>query len=128
MGKLRHLAIASNDPAKTAEFYKEVFEFKEVGKGADRLGDAIFLSDGTLNIAIVKFKGVDQLGRGLDYVGIHHFGVLVDDVGKANDKAISLGAKPAFKSETMKGYEVKLIDSDGVLFDLAQHPWPGAQP
>ena len=39
----------------------------------------MFLTDGTLNIAILKF-GDDQLGKGLDYTGIHHFGVVVDDV------------------------------------------------
>jgi hypothetical protein len=43
------------------------------------LADGVFLSDGTLNMAILKFK-TDQLGKGLDYRGIHHFGMLVEDV------------------------------------------------
>jgi hypothetical protein len=30
------------------------------------LADGVFLSDGTLNMAILKFK-TDQLGKGLDY-------------------------------------------------------------
>ena len=31
MAKLRHIAIATNDPKKTAEFYKSAFGFREVG-------------------------------------------------------------------------------------------------
>lgn len=130
MGKLRHIAVASSDPAKTAKFYKEVFDFAEVGQAESPLGDAIFLSDGTINIAVVKFKGVDQLGRGLDYVGLHHFGVLVDDVAKVSKKAVAMGAKSLVANDKdMKGqYEVKHIDPDGMVFDLSEHPWAGSQP
>ena len=32
MPKLRHIAIAAEDPEKMAEFYKKAFDFKEVGR------------------------------------------------------------------------------------------------
>ena len=32
MAKIRHIALATNDPIKTAEFYKQAFDFKEVGR------------------------------------------------------------------------------------------------
>ena len=32
MAKIRHIAIATNDPVKTAEFYKNAFEFKEIAR------------------------------------------------------------------------------------------------
>ncbi len=32
MPKIRHIALATNDPVKTAEFYKRAFGFKEVGR------------------------------------------------------------------------------------------------
>ena len=82
MAKLRHIAIAAEDPFATAEFYKEAFEFKEVRRlepGEPGKTYGVFLSDGTLNMAILKFK-TDQLGKGMDFRGIHHFGVLVEDV------------------------------------------------
>src|SRR6185437_15006167 len=83
MAKIRHIALATNDPIKTAEFYKQAFDFKEVGRTGNPddpggIAWGIYLSDGTLNLAVLKFKNVDQLGKGLDYVGIHHFGVLID--------------------------------------------------
>src|SRR5436190_21165276 len=92
MPKLRHIAIAAEDPEKMAEFYKEAFDFKEVGRPNGALADGVFLSDGTLNIAILKFK-TDQLGKGLDYSGLHHFGMLVEDVDEASKRLEGLGGE-----------------------------------
>src|SRR5438445_12776376 len=92
MPKLRDIAIAAEDPEKRAEFYKEAFDFKEVERPNGALADGVFLSDGTLNMAILKFK-TDQLGKGLDYRGIHHFGVLVEDVGDWSRLLEGLGAE-----------------------------------
>ena len=91
MPKLRHIAIAAEDPEAMAEFYKKAFDFEEVGRPNGVLADGVFLSDGTLNMAILKFK-TDQLGKGMDYRGIHHFGVLVEDVDEFSKKLEGLGA------------------------------------
>ena len=92
MPKLRHIAIAAEDPEAMAEFYKKAFDFVEVGRPNGVLADGVFLSDGTLNMAILKFK-TDQLGKGMDFRGIHHFGVLVEDVEEFTKKLESLGAE-----------------------------------
>jgi catechol 2,3-dioxygenase-like lactoylglutathione lyase family enzyme len=78
MAKLRHIAIATNDPKATAEFYKKAFGFEQIGETSPTspLAQGYFLSDGTLNIAVLKFK-TDQIGKGMDYTGVHHFGILV---------------------------------------------------
>ena len=136
MAKIRHIAIATQDPVKTAEFYKKAFDFKEVGRSGDPnnpkgIAWGFYLSDGTLNLAILKFKNVDQLGRGLDYVGVHHFGVLVDDLDEYSEKLADLGAPCFMKQDpTAKNsfFETKFRGPDGVVFDLADHPWVGAAP
>src|SRR6201981_1807880 len=92
MPKLRHIAIAAEDPEAMAEFYKKAFDFKEVGRPNSAVADGGFLSDGTLNMAILKFK-TDQLGKGLDYRGVHHFGVLVEDVGEFSKRLEGLVAE-----------------------------------
>src|SRR5687767_3868110 len=93
MAKLRHIAIATKDADATAEFYKNAFEMKELHRIDHELGYAIVLSDGTMNFTVVRFKGMDQLGKGSDFVGLHHIGFLVDDVDKASEKLESLGAQ-----------------------------------
>jgi len=94
--------------------------------------DGVFLSeDGTLNMAILKFK-TDQLGKGMDFRGIHHFGVLVEDVDAFTKKA----RKPRAEHYVDQGqdghqagyFEKKFFGPEGVLFDIAEHGWAGAEP
>src|SRR6202171_1211649 len=69
MLKIRHIAFASDHPGKAAEFYKKAFGFRELrrfGLDPDKPDEAprpsgVFLTDGTLNLAILKFA-TDQLG------------------------------------------------------------------
>jgi len=79
-------------------------------------------------MAILRF-GWDQ-GQGLDFRGIHHFGVLVDDVDSCADKLEELGAKCfARRPEGQQGfYETKFHGPDKVVFDITDHPWRGAAP
>ena len=135
MPKLRHIALATDDPEKTAAFYCKAFDFKEVGRVGDRnkpdegLAWGIFLSDGTLNMAVLKFKNVDQLGKGLDYVGIHHFGVLVKDLEGTISTLEELGAPCILKQDPNAAdhvYETKFTGPDGVVFDVSEHAWIGA--
>jgi lactoylglutathione lyase len=129
MAKLRHIAIAAEDPYATADFYKQAFDFVEVHRthpAGEGKSYGVFLSDGTLNLAILHF-GWDQ-GHGLDFRGIHHFGVLVEDVAEYTRKLEQLGAKCfAKRPENMKGfYETKFHGPDKVVFDITDHPWRGA--
>src|SRR5204863_2149916 len=50
MAKIKHIAIRTPDPEKTAAFYKNVFGLKEVGQA--RRG--CYLSDGHINLAILQ--------------------------------------------------------------------------
>jgi catechol 2,3-dioxygenase-like lactoylglutathione lyase family enzyme len=129
MPKLRHIAIAAEDPVAMAEFYKKAFDFVEVGRPNGVLADGVFLSDGTLNIALLKFK-TDQLGKGMDFRGIHHFGVLVEDVDEFSKKLESLGAEHYIdqgQGGHQAGYfEKKFFGPERVLFDIAEHGWAGA--
>jgi catechol 2,3-dioxygenase-like lactoylglutathione lyase family enzyme len=136
MAKIRHIALATNDPIKTAEFYKQAFDFKEVGRTGNPddpggIAWGIYLSDGTLNLAVLKFKNVDQLGKGLDYVGIHHFGVLIDDLDSYIKKLEAMGAPCFMRPDPSMGgvfFETKFRGPDGVVFDCSEHPWVGAAP
>jgi catechol 2,3-dioxygenase-like lactoylglutathione lyase family enzyme len=130
MAKLRRLAIAAKDPDAMAEFYKRAFDFTEVRKTDGPLAYGYHLSDGTIDLAILRFK-TDQLGRGLDYTGLHHFGVLVEDVDAAGKKLESLGGHHYMdqaEPDRRGGFEVKFYGPEGVLFDVAEHPWTGTEP
>ena len=129
MAKLRHLAIACKDPDAMADFYMKAFDFKNVRTSDGPLAYGHHLSDGTIDLAILRFKS-DQIGKGMDYTGLHHFGILVEDLEDAEKVALALGGTHYMDQENPDrtgGFEVKLYGPEGVLFDVAEHPWTGSE-
>jgi len=130
MAKLRHLAIACKDPDKMADFYIKAFDFQLVRSNDGPLAYGHHLSDGTIDLAILRFK-TDQIGRGMDFTGLHHFGILVEDLDKSAKKVAGLGGKHYMdqsEPERVGGFETKMYGPEGVLFDIAEHPWTGTEP
>jgi catechol 2,3-dioxygenase-like lactoylglutathione lyase family enzyme len=138
MAQIRHLAIASDHPGKTAAFYKKAFGFSEVSRyGLDPNNpdvaprpSGVVLTDGYISIAILKLAK-DQTGVGMDYQGLHHFGVVVDDPEAWTKHLESLGAPNITNAADMPStahWEIKFRGPDNVVFDISHSTWPGAAP
>ena len=100
MAKIRHIAIAVQDPKKTAQFYMNTFGLKQVGETDSPLATGVYLSDGYINVALLKYKTDDAAGkeRGKDYVGMHHFGFQVEDLKEAGNRIEDNGGSFFLKS------------------------------
>jgi methylmalonyl-CoA/ethylmalonyl-CoA epimerase len=130
MAKLRHLAIACKDPDAMAEFYIKAFDFTVARRGDGPLAYGVHLTDGTIDLALLRFKS-DQIGKGMDYTGLHHFGILVEDVDAASQKVGAAGGRHYMDQADearVGGFEVKMYGPEGILFDIAEHPWTGTEP
>jgi catechol 2,3-dioxygenase-like lactoylglutathione lyase family enzyme len=133
MAKLRHIAVVVKDLEGAAQFYEKVFDLKRVGEEHLDMGSGIYLSDGVINLALLKYKGeVGQKGSGLsdmaNFVGAHHFGFQVDDLEAAKKRVEAAGGKFFFtlgKSKDEANFEVKYKDPDGVIFDISEKGWTG---
>ena len=92
MAKLRHVAIQCDDPDRTARFYREVFEMKEMYRIGlqDGAEGAIYLSDGTVNLALIRITRPDF--PNYRPKGLNHIGFVVDDLDKAVAQAEAHGA------------------------------------
>ena len=64
MARLRHFAICVRDLEKSARFYEEVFGLERVGEETLELGSGVYLSDGVVNLALLKLSGVYGTGGG----------------------------------------------------------------
>ena len=130
-GKLRHLALSVPDPEKTAEFYMSVFGMEKVTSTMGPIADGVYLTDGTINLALLKYKEDEPLGEGKDkdFVGAHHFGFWVDDVAEAQ-AAIEENGGEWFMG-TIEGndifYELKFADPNRQIFDVTHNGWGGAK-
>jgi methylmalonyl-CoA/ethylmalonyl-CoA epimerase len=129
MAKLRHIAITVPDPEKAAQFYAKAFGLKRVGQTDWAGAHGVYLSDGVVNIAFLHYKSEEFAGeRGCDFVGVHHFGFIVDDVAQARADIEAAGGKH-WMGEPVGGtgfYEVKYRDPDGVAFDITENGWSGS--
>src|ERR1700731_1368379 len=81
MAKLRHIAIIVPDPEAAAKFFEDAFDMKRAGTA--RRG--IYMSDGTVNVALLK-KETEK-----EKIGIYHFGMWVDDLDAAEKKVVDAG-------------------------------------
>ena len=130
-GKLRHIAISVPDPGKAADFYMEAFGMTKVGEASAPAADGVYLTDGTINLALLRYKQDEWVGEGKtsDWFGVHHFGFWVDDVKNSRDKIEAAGGK-WFMGE-MEGdnvfYELKFTDPNGNIFDVTHNGWGGAR-
>jgi catechol 2,3-dioxygenase-like lactoylglutathione lyase family enzyme len=133
VARIKHIAIRTPDPEKTAAFYKDVLGLKEVGQA--RTG--VYLSDGHINLAILKSRdeGSGESPRdAAGYAGIHHLGFVVDDVDETCQKLEAAGATPmtgrtdtprAAASGARSYYEIKYRGPDNQEFDVTETGWIG---
>jgi len=134
MARIRHIAIATRDLEATTQFYIEGLGLKQVGKVNTPTSEGYYLSDGHVNLAILKFKSDDPATTegALRYTGIHHFGVEVEDMAEAQAQIEKAGAvhRPYPGTEEMAkrgNVEVKFSGPDGVTIDLSEHGWLGTK-
>jgi len=132
MARLRHIAVVVKDLDKAADFYRDVFELKRIGREDLDIGSAIYMSDGVINLALLNFKGssgnkASDLKEGSTFVGAHHFGFQVDDLMETQKRIEKHGGKFFFDlgDERHGNFERKFKDPDGVIFDISKHGWQG---
>jgi methylmalonyl-CoA/ethylmalonyl-CoA epimerase len=125
MAKLRHIAISVPDPEAAANFYQQAFGLERVGEGDHAGARVVYLSDGTVNLALLRYKTERSAGGDPDAFGVHHFGFLVDDVGEAAKAVEAAGGTWLMGEESSNGgyYEIKYRDPDGVIFDITKSGW-----
>ncbi|MFI4988061.1 MAG: VOC family protein [Alphaproteobacteria bacterium] len=129
MARLRHIAVVVKDPEKSAVFYEQAFGMKRVGDVDADFASGVYLSDGEINLALLKYKGAR--GSGLkdaeSFVGTHHFGFQVDDLEETGKAIEASGGSFFFDlgSAQHANFERKFKDPDGVIFDISKNGWVG---
>ena len=128
MAKIRHIALSVQDPEATASFYEKSFGLKRVGSTTSVLADGVYLSDGYINIALLKYKSDEMAGvaGGHEFVGTHHFGFQVEDSDHSRKQIEANGGSFFMDLPHLKDtlyYEEKFRDPEGVIFDISEKGW-----
>jgi glyoxylase I family protein len=131
MAKLRHVSLHTPDPEKIAEFYKLVFDIVEVGRTVSKFAEGIFLSDGTINLSVVRSKTKETADRGdglTSVFGLHHFGFAVENEEETRRKLKEAGTEYLFTVDRPDYFEEKYRGPDAVIVDISGRGWVGAEP
>jgi catechol 2,3-dioxygenase-like lactoylglutathione lyase family enzyme len=130
MARIKHIAIRTNDVEKTVRFYREAFGLTQVGSGHS----GVYLSDGYLNIAVLKLRS-GAAGEPLK-LGVDHIGFEVADVEATVANIQRLGGKsltsriepPGANSAGPHSYfEVKCLGPDEQVIDVSSAGWIGGR-
>lgn len=120
VARMRHIALLVNDPEKSAQFYERTLGFKRAGLA----GRGLYMSDGTINMALLKAR--PEMG---EKPGLFHFGMWVDDLDQS-EKTVTEGGGSYLTGREDRNpntfYEVKYRDPDGIVFDITPTGWRGA--
>ena len=129
MARLRHIAIATKDPEKSAAFFQKVFGLTFVKRVPDSpRGGGVFLSDGHINFAFLNYpsdEAADMVG-GASYEGLHHVGFHVEDLDDANARLEGTEAEKlgdTVGSHHSFYFEQKVRGPNGVIMDMSSKGW-----
>ena len=96
MSRIVHLALKVDDLERTTQFYREVFGFAEMNTDRVRDHTSRHLSDGTIDLALIKYDAGTQSAESRaagEGPCIHHFAVEVADLGTAEKRIRALGCE-----------------------------------
>jgi lactoylglutathione lyase len=84
MARIVHIALKVDDLEKSTEFYEKVFGFKDMETSKVRDHTSRHLSDGTIDLALIKYDSEESAEAKASGAGpcIHHFAIEVDDFDK----------------------------------------------
>jgi len=137
MARIRHIALVTENPPETAEFYKTHFGMTELYRQPAATGaDGVWLTDGYIYFAVLMKGGSDVpklgIGQTSDMMGIHHIGFQVESIVETGQKLedagvrpvpeyVDLGVRPLADVSPKKNY--KYLGPDEVQFDVRDGGW-----
>jgi len=95
MARIVHIALKVDDLEKTSQFYEKVFGFKAVETSKVRDHTSRHLSDGTIDLALIKYESEASAEARASGAGpcIHHFGIEVDNLERTAEDLTKLGCE-----------------------------------
>ena len=139
MAQIKHIAIATQDAAKTAKFYVDVFGLRQIAELDGPNAKGFYLSDGNINVAILDFQNDQVAGAeiGKDYSGIHHIGFEVESLEEIAERMKAANSQPrddinqalhiGMGGPHTSNVEFKYSGPDGVIIDVSESGWVGTR-
>src|SRR5687767_14334330 len=90
MGKIRYLALISDQPEHLARFYSGYFDMTELARSSE--GD-ISLTDGYFNLTVFKRRLSLREFEPRTHIGLNHLGLQVDSIAEVKERYLAFNPK-----------------------------------
>ena len=118
MAKIKHIALSTQDPEKTAKFYVDVFGMKQIGRVDHPAVSGFFLTDGDL------FSGIHHISFQVD--SLEEIALRLAAAGSARRDDVNDALGVGHGEKRYANVEVKYSGPDGVTVDVSETGWVGA--
>ena len=102
-----------------------------VGIADSATATGVYLSDGTVSLALLTYRTDAPAGpRGKDFVGLHHFGFMCENLEEQSVQVEQAGAtlfQDIPQGKAVGYYEKKYTDPNGIIFDITHSGWKGSR-
>ena len=124
MARIKHIALATQDPAKTAEFLQRGLRIAGVAPDAKGFGGRRCLAVRRLHFLCdpqIRKRGRSHLGEGPSTLeGVHHIGFYVDDL---DESVASFEAANGTECPGSSRVNRKYKGPDGLMIDMVERGW-----
>jgi len=120
MARLRYIAMSVPNPPTAANLYCNAFDMKTVGEIESPLVSGLYLSDGTVSLAPLKYKADEWAGMNKN--SVDH---VENRSERIKENAGSFFRELPLEKESVY-YEMKFRDPNGIIFDISHNGWVGA--
>ncbi len=133
---LKHVAIAAQNPDESVKFFTDVLGWRVAGVVDSRNASGFYVTDGVVNIALLKFKNRPAAGMEFPegYAGLHHLGFQCDDIEGIVERFEASGFAPRHDVNIAQGLgknphkdnaEYKMRGPETVMVDVSERGWVG---
>jgi methylmalonyl-CoA/ethylmalonyl-CoA epimerase len=124
-GRIRHIALGVPDMEKAAAYCEAAYGFTRAKQTKKR----IYMTDGLVNFTLMPDDDAPGLAPGERFVGIHHFGILVDDIAETCRRMEAAGATSMTTASTLDtaNAQGRYRDPYGIIVEVSANNWEGAR-
>lgn len=118
---LEHVNVTVVDPQETAQLLCDLFDWRIRWQGEAKLGGYTVHVGGDDSYVAVYAYPAEHQPETIDYEGLNHIGVVVEDLEAAEQRVLAHGFKPYNHGDYEPGRRFYFDDNNGIEFEVLSY-------
>ena len=119
--RLEHINVSVADPHRTARLLCDLFDWHVRWEGTAKLGGyTVHVGENDSYVAVYAYPAQLEPER-VDYAGLNHIGVVVQDLEDAERRVLANGLKPYNHGDYEPGRRFYFDDDDGIEYEVVSY-------